>query len=140
MFNKKLLVSSCQRSQLLIYSREGRYLSTIAINENDKLCNAKWTPRGNIVYTTDNSKKVVVMSESGKIITKHQMEEPRRFSISNEDIIYLADFKTGVYQSTDDGVSWSLVFKSADGRHCTEVIKVTTYHSDDFWTMECVVQ
>ena len=136
MFNDKLLFSSVGLPQLFIYSREGRHLSTITINDNDKLWDATWTPRGNIVYTT-YSNKVVVMSESGKVITTHtQMTEPRYISVSSDDIIYLADSKTGVYQSTNDGVSWSLVFKSTDGWHCYQVIKVTTDHSDDFWTLE----
>ena len=101
------------------------------------LWDATWTPRGNIVYTTYRSNKVVVMSESGKVITTHtQMTDPRYISVSCDDIIYLADYKTGVYQSTDDGVSWSLVFKSTDGWHCEQVIKVTTDLSDDFWTLE----
>ena len=30
----------------------------------------------------------------------------------------------------------SLVFKSTDGWHCWQVIKVTTEQSDDFWTLE----
>ena len=77
------------------------------------------------------------MSESGKVITTHtRMTSPQRLSVSSDDIIYLADSKTGVYQSTDDGVSWSLIFKSTDGWHCWQVIKVTTDHSDDFWTLE----
>ena len=140
-FNDKLLVSYggslLGLSQLFIYSREGRHLSTITIHNNDKLCDATWTPRGNIVYTTLYSNKVVVMSKSGKVITTHtQMTEPRCLSVSNDDIIYLADSETGVYQSKDDGVSWSLVFKSTDGWHCEQVIKVTTDHSDDFWTLE----
>ena len=136
-FNDKLLVSRRRISRLFIYSREGRHLSTITINNNDKLYDATWTPRGNIVYTTNCSNKVVVMSESGKVIATHtQMTEPLRLSVFNDDIIYLADSKTGVYQSTDDGVSWSLVFKSTDGWHCYQVIKVTTDHSDDFWTLE----
>ena len=136
-FNDKLLVSCVGLSQLFIYSREGRHLSTITTINNDKLWDATWTPRGNIVYTTCYSNKVVVMSESGKVITTHtQMKDPRYLSVSNDDIIYLADYKTGVYQSTDDGVSWSLVFKSTDGWHCWQVIKVTTDHSDDFWTLE----
>ena len=136
-FNDKLLVSCAYLSQLFIYSREGRHLSTITTNNNDKLCDATWTPRGNIVYTTYDSNKVVVMSESGKIITTHtQMTDPRRFSVSSENIIYLADWKTGVYQSIDDGASWSLVFKSTDGWHCLQVIKVTNDHSNDFWTLE----
>ena len=135
-FNDKLLVSRDGLSQLFIYSREGRHLSTITINDNDKLCDATWTPRGNIVYTTF-SNTVVVMSESGKVITTHiQMISPQCLSVSNDDIIYLADYMTGVYQSTDDGVSWSLVFKSTDGWHCRQVIKVTNDHSDDFWTLE----
>ena len=136
-FNDKLLVSGSGLFQLVIYSREGRHLSTITNNKNDMLCDATWTPRGNIVYARCYSNEVVVMSESGKVITTHtQMTEPRRLSVSSDDIIYLADSKTGVYQSTDDGVSWSLVFKSTDGWHCYQVIKVTTDRSDDFWTLE----
>ena len=144
-YNDKLLVSyggMLGLSQLFIYSREGRHLSTITIDNNnklksDKLWDATWTPRGNIVYTTYNSNTVVVMSECGKVIFKRtQMTEPRHFSVSCDDIIYLADYKTGVYQSTDDGVSWSLVFKLPDGCYCRQVIKVTTEHSDDFWTLE----
>ena len=137
MFNDKLLVSGGGLSQLFIYSREGRHLSTITTNDNDQLRDATWTPRGNIVYTTWFSNRVVVMSESGKVITTHtQMTEPRCLSVSYDDIIYLADLETGVYQSTDDGVSWSLVFKSTNRQHCKQVIKVTTDHSDDFWTPE----
>ena len=135
-FNDKLLVSCSGLSQLFIYSREGHHLSTITVNNNDELYDATWTPRGNIVYTT-HSNRVVVMSESGKVITTHtQMTSPQHLSVSNEKIIYLADSYRGVYQSTDDGISWSLVFKSINGRHCREVIKVTTDHSDDFWTLE----
>ena len=135
-FNDKLLVSGGGRSQLFIYSREGRHLSTITTKNNDKLWDATWTPRGNIVYTTCGySNRVVVMSESGEVIATHKMTELRCLSVSCDDIIYLAD-ETGVYQSTDDCVSWSLVFKSTDGWHCGQVIKVTTDHSDDFWTLE----
>ena len=137
-FNDKLLVSySYYLFQLFICSRKGRHLSTITTNDNDRLFDATWTPRGNIVYTTCYSNKVVVMSESGKVITTHnQMTKPRRLTTSNDDIIYLADYEIGVYQSTDDGVNWSLVFKSTDGWHCEQMIKVTTDHSDDFWTLE----
>ena len=137
-FNDKVLVSQANLTELFIYSREGRHLSTITINDNEKLFDVTWTPRGNILYTTDfPSNKVVVMSESGKVITTHtQMTDPRYLSVSNDDVVYLADFQRGVYQSTDDGVSWSLVFESTEGRQCWQVIKVNTDHSDDFWTLE----
>ena len=130
----KLLVSSLGITQLFIYSSEGLHLYTI--NGTDKLFDAAWTPRGNIVYTIYNGNKVVVMSESGKVITTYtRMKGPKSLSISYDGIIYFADYKTGVYQSTDDGVSWSLVFNAILGWHCMQVIKVFTGHSDDFWTV-----
>ena len=136
-FNDKLLVSRYNLSRLFIYSRDGRHLSTISTNDNDNLFDATWTPHGNIVYTTFMSKKVVVMSESGKVITINtQMTDPRCLSVSNDDVIYLAEWDKGVYQSTDDGVTWSFVFKSTVKWHCMQVIKVTTDHSDIFWTLE----
>ena len=141
-FNDKLLVGCVHCPQLFIYSHEGRHLSTITINDNVnyKLRDATWTPRGNIVYTTWAIKRphtVVAMLESGKVIAAYtQTTSPQLLSVSNDNIIYFADsFEKAVYQSTDDGVSWSLVFKSNEGPHFRQVIKVTTDHSDDFWIM-----
>ena len=101
------------------------------------LTDATWTPRGNIVYTTTPSNKVVVITESGKIITTHsQMSSPRYLSISHDDIMYLTDENTGVYQSTDDGVSWNLVFKPTEGLYCKYIIRVMTAYGDGFWSLE----
>ena len=136
-FNEKLLISCGKKlRQLFIYSLQGRYLSTVTISDLDFLYDATWTPRGNIVYTTLESKKVVVMTESGKFRTYNQMLDPQCLSVSNDNVIYLADYKTGVHQSTDDGVSWSRVFKPSEGWHCWQVIKVTTENGDDFWSLE----
>ena len=137
MFNDKLLISSIGLPCLFIYSREGHHLSSVStmttINR-DLLCDATWTPRGNIVYTTGYyNQKVVVMSESGKVISTHKLVIPLDLSVCNDDIIYLADVR-GVFQSTDDGVSWNRVFKP-DGWDCEQVIKVTTDYSDDYWTL-----
>ena len=138
-FNDKLLISCEGLSKLFIYSLEGRYLFTIKTHNNDNLLDAVWTPRGNIVYTADNDHRVVVMSEFGKFITAHtHIKCPRYLSVSTDGIIYLAGYKTGVYQSTDDGINWSLAFKSTDGWSSWQVIKVSTNHGDDddFWTLE----
>ena len=76
------------------------------------------------------------MSESGKVINIHNKREVLWYlSVSNDGIIFLAA-ETSVYQSTDDGISWSRVFESTDGWHCLQVIKMTTDHSDDFWAWE----
>ena len=131
------MVSNGHISQLFIYSRDCHFLSTILINDSDELWDATWTPSGKIIYTTFNSKKEVIISESGKVDTTHtQMKLPRHLSVSNA-IIYLADWKTGVYQSTNGGLSWNLVLKSTtEGSHCRKVMNMTTDHSDDLWTLE----
>ena len=136
-FDDKLLVSFSNLTQLFIYSREGRHLSTIPTNIEDWLMDVTWTPRGNIVFTTCITREVVVMSESSKVINTHkQMKNPGLISVSDDSVIYLADWQTGVYQSSDDGASWGLVFNSTAGWHCWQVIKVSTDYSDDFWTLE----
>ena len=136
-FSDKLLVSRRKFLPVLFtYSREGNCLTNFTTKGNDQLLDAAWTPQGNIVYTTVSQKEVVVISEPGKVIISHtQMKEPQLLSISNDNIIYLADFHTGVYQSTNNYVNWTLVFKPIDGWHCYQVIKVTRDHSDDFWTL-----
>ena len=136
LFNDKVLVSCKNLSQLFIYNCKGHSLLTITINNEDMLYDAAWTPRGNIVYTTWNSKKVMVMSESRDIIACTQMAEPRHISVSYDDIIYLADDKTGVYRSVDDGVSWALLFKPQDKWQLNQVIKVSTDYDEDYWAIE----
>ena len=136
-YKNKLIVSCFGYSRIFIYNHKGSHLSTVITNNNDWLLDAAWTPRGNIVYTTSRVNKVVVVAESGKLITTcTQITEPRYLSVANDGIMYLANFNTGVYQSTDDGMNWSLVFKSTDGWHSWQVIKVTTDNNDDFWTLE----
>ena len=137
MFNDKLLISSTSFSHLFIYSHDGHYLSTILNVNCDILRDATWSPHGSIVYICKNSSKVVVISESGKVLAKHhQFEEPRCLRVSNDNIIYLTEWEKGIYQSTDDGISWSFVFKLRDGCYHWQVIKVTADDSDDFWIQE----
>ncbi len=100
------------------------------------LKDAIWTPSGNIVYTTRNRHNVVAMSESGKVIATYTlMTFAMLLSVSNDNIIYLADDRNTVYQSNDDGVNWKVVFKSTEIWHFSQVIKVTTDYNDDFWTL-----
>ena len=137
-FRDKLLVSHSRHSslsELFIINREGHYISTITTND-DTLLDAVWTNSGNIVYTTRSGNKVVRISKSGEVMATHTMAQPHYLSVSSDDCIYLADYEAGVYESTDDGISWNLVFKSAAGWHCEQVIKVTSENFDDFWTLE----
>ena len=98
---------------------------------------AVWTPRnGNIVYTAKN-KRVVVMSKTGKIITTHPLfKKPQSLSTSNNTTIYLADFDAGIYQSIDDGVNWSFVFKSPNEWYYLQAIKLNSVQNYAFCTLE----
>ena len=136
-FNDKLMISNKGLSNLFIYvihNQEYTFGSTIKIPDNDQLSSAEWTPRGNIVYTTSNSKKVVVMEASGKIKSSKQMADPRCLSVSHDNTIYLADHRQGIYKSTDDVITWNFVFNSSDVWGFWQAIKVTSDTVDNYWT------
>ena len=137
--NQKLLASFYEFAEIYIYAYSLEavdYLQTVTTK--DMLADVTWSPRGNIVYTTYKTKKVVVMSEFGKVIQYKLMTKPKCLSVSTDDIIYLADQEAGVYQSTDDGISWCLILNATHNWHCWQAIKVTTdsEHKHDFWTLD----
>jgi hypothetical protein len=133
----QLLVGQYQDRQLHVYSGEGSHVTSINLLDGDTLLEAVWTPRCHIVYTADNSSNVVVMTQRGDVIAQTNTLVPFRLSISTDDVIYLADYRTGVYQSIDDGVTWSHVFNVDDGWHCVQVIKVSSgSNTQVFWTTE----
>ena len=80
-----------------------------------------------------------MVTESSELIaTNTHITQPRFLSISTDKIIYVADSKTGVYESTDDGFSWKLIFlNSINGWSFWQVIKVTIDHIDSFLTLSC---
>ena len=134
-FKNKLLFGQSDVAQLFIYSNNGRYISNITLNDTDGLSYATWTPSGKIIYSTEYSAKVVVMSEQGKTFVSSQMTNPRFISVANNNIIYLADLITGVHQSSDEGATWSLVFSPTEV-NLTWIIRVISENYDDFWTLK----
>jgi hypothetical protein len=87
----------------------------------DGLFDAVWTPDGNIVYTTaiyadfGTFSKVVTMSQKGDVIALTNMTNAAQLSVSASKVVYLADGTKGVYQSSDGGLTWSLMFNLTDG-------------------------
>ena len=132
-FHDKLLVSKHLANQLLIYNQHGRYLSTINTADNDKIIDATWTPRGNIVYAT--SMKVIAISESGTLIKETVKIEGTSFSISYDDIIYLGG-PAGVHKSTNDGLTWIYVLFPHHEWRCVQVSNVFSDHNDYYWIIE----
>ena len=133
-FGDKLLVGSrTQSSYLLIYSFNDNHLtppSTILVNT---LTHVTWTPRGKIVYT---SAEVVTITELGKVMYSTFMPYPLYLSVSNDKIIYLADRNKGIFQSTDDGKTWKLIFKPNDEWNSYQTFKATVGHTDHLWTWQ----
>ena len=133
-FNDKLLVSYYGLSQLLIYNYTGHHLYTISHQLLYVVCDATWTPKGNIVLT-ELKGMVVLMSQVGKIISVRGDFFPLRLSVSNDNIIYLADLAHGVLESRDDGVTWNKVSISYFGCTFRQVIKVAIGSIDYFWIL-----
>ena len=135
-FNDKLLVGGNGLKQLLICNRGGRPISNITTIDNDRLVDAAWTPHGNIVYTTYEANKLVVMSKSGAIIIRHpQLGDPNFISVTS-NTIYIANYmKRTVYESKNDGISWQVVFEV--NNPCWQAMKVTIERQiEDYWVME----
>jgi hypothetical protein len=57
----------------------------------------------------------VTMSQSGDVIQQTNVSRPSYLSVSTDGVIYLISDDTSVYQSTDDGLTWSHMFNVTDG-------------------------
>ena len=140
MFDDKLLVGIVGGITHLLVITGSLDRSVIQVNKDELPLDAIWTPHGNIACVTMNnadfSVKVVVMSESGKVIVTHnEMKKAGHFSVSNDEIIYFADSLTGVYMSNDDGINWSIILKPPAEYSILQAIKVTTDHINDYWLL-----
>ena len=107
--------------------RQQTYVSniTIANFHISMLYDATWTPLRNIIFKAYED-SVVLISESGKVIKTTQIKEPIYLSVSNDNIIYVADRETGENQSMNNGISWIVIFFPIDGCQILHVTKVVT--------------
>ena len=95
---------------------------------------------GNIMYASYD--KVVVITESGEVISETFMSSPRfltqvlgRYSF-NEGLFYLANF-AGYYESSDEGRSWKFLFGPSDGWHAKQIVnKYISISGEIYCTIE----
>ncbi len=93
-----LLVGCVMLRYLHVYSAEGKHLQTI--DAKDSLLDATWTRSGHIVYATYKSHQVVVVSQSGDVIARTTIANPRCLSVSADGgVIYVVNSVDGVYES-----------------------------------------
>jgi hypothetical protein len=55
------------------------------------------------------------MSQNGDVIALTNMTKAALLSVSANNVVYLADAVKGVYQSSNGGLTWSLMFNLTDG-------------------------
>ena len=132
----KLLIFS---SKLYILQLEPCILSTVSLPHR-QIYDITWTPHGNILYTTRDSGKVVLVTALGKLVDEtiskiNMFEDPRHLSVTYS-VIYLANFQKGFYKSSDGGKSWTFLFKPQDGWNGELIIKVVGENTIDFWAIE----
>ena len=125
-------------SHLLIYDHVTSRLSSFTITYH--VMDAIWTPKGNILYILalygNKNHLLESISETGQLIKRTEMKNPRSITISSDDVIYLASHDS-VYRSANEGVSWSLTFKIfPEWRHCLMVVKVTFNRSNDYLVLQ----
>ena len=106
-----------------------------------EIYDAIWTPSGNILMTVVNDGNILkITASSGKSEVQALMTNPGYLSLSdNNDVIYLVDNETDIYQTSDEGKSWRrLTVQITDGNKCIKFMKVSTEQSNDYWTLELV--
>jgi hypothetical protein len=80
---------------------------------------------------------VTVISTSGALISVVQLPDPRYLSVCSDGIIDVADWLTGVHQSTDGGKKFFRMFTSLDDGFFWQVIRVSsTSQSNIFWVLK----
>ncbi len=125
-----------------IYSTAGDHVTSMLISKEEKISDVMWTPQGNIVFAAKT--KVTTVAMSGDVVGQTIMSATGLLSVSNDNVIYIADRYTGMYKSTNDGVTWSHVFnppkvslsESSEERWVlTQAIVVSTDQYNIFWTV-----
>jgi hypothetical protein len=130
-----LLVGQHYGHHLHVYNANCSYVTSIWLPNNIKVPEVVWTQNGNIIYSEKDNHKVVTMSQSGDVIRQTDAFRPWYLSVSTDGVIYLIHNQTDVYQSTDEGLTWSHVFNVSGGWNCDQVIKVSTNSNTDvLWT------
>jgi hypothetical protein len=96
-----------------------------------------WLPHNDtILCTTARNYAILVISLSGDVIAQTKNLYPLYLSVSTDEVIYLTTFD-GVYQSSDNGLSWCLLIKSQNQAwQYQHAIKVSIdSYTDDIWTL-----
>ena len=138
-FQNQLLVGWRGSSQLYIYDM--RLGSVFTIHVNGQVYDALWSPYGNYVICLTSINNIIVMLPSGHIVKSHRVARLGYFTASRHDIILLTAIDNDVYQTEDDGITWTLMFRfTLDiGSKLLRLIKVKAnihINDDEYWSLQ----
>lgn len=120
--DQMLLVGYGDEHHLYVYTTSGTNVSTIKMR--DEVQHAAWAPRRHhvVVITAvtsgNNVRPVQVMSVKGDVLSSYRIYFPRYVSVSTDKVIYVCA-QNDVFQSNDDGMTWTVVAKTLDPRKVT---------------------
>ena len=134
----KLIVGTVAKTTLglIVIDVTSAPLETIRVSE--KLKDAILLPDGQIVCALEKH-KVGIIAETGDVVAWSEtlFTDIQYLSISPDDnVIYLASGRDGVFQSPDGGVSWSYLFQSHHGWRSIQAVRVTVKQREQFWVVE----
>ena len=139
LFNDNLLFSCHGVTDLYIYSRYGQSISNVTVNNfgnfslRGKVIEAIYTLEGNIVFTTDE--QVILITAEGELLSQTFLPFPYSLCITSDGVIYLITHDCYIYRSTDNGISWDVVFQLQNDVKQLMVVP-TSENSDDIWILE----
>jgi hypothetical protein len=101
---------------------------------------AVWTTDGHVVCTTV-SQSVLRLTYDGDIVANHNMTAPTTLYADADGVIYLTDTLTGVYRSTDNGITWNSLLNTTmdtdwDFAQAIKVFSDSNLNTYDVWTVE----
>ena len=140
-FGNLFLVSDSGSQLLNMYDVYDFAFSSV-ITLQDDAYDVLRSPTGNIVYTTGvNARRrssVITTDKTGNAISQKPMAAPLCLSISEDNAVYCADAENGIYESKDDGLTWSHIIRLPnDDAHCWQVVKVqNNVGKFVYWTLQ----
>ena len=79
---------------------------------------------------------ILVLSQSGEVLRQQQLTCPRYITVAANDVLYVADWQTGIFESTDGGYNWNQPFQLPRGANYCQVIKLPAEYGEVFWVVE----
>ena len=106
------IISSAQICWQQVSTIGESYLRVVKTGAGNYLCNAANTTNGSAINALYESSDMINWTPTSAVFPSHMMFG---FNVNQDGKIYLATGHAGVYQSVDNGISWSYNFASGYG-------------------------